>query len=72
MAALCVKACRAGDGVVHEFRNVRGQVGAHHAVADAPARHRIGFREAVEEDGALLHAGHRGDREGLPSNCRRV
>ena len=34
-------------------------------VPTAPARHRIGLRQAVEQDGALEHPRHTGDRRGL-------
>ena len=41
-------------------------------VADAPARHRVGLREAVEEDRALLHAGQRGEADVLLAAVREV
>ena len=41
---------------------MRGQVGAHHPVAQPPAGHGVGLGEAVEQDGAVLEAvdGHDG------------
>jgi len=71
MPATCVKLAVQEFGVGHQARHVRGQVGTHYAVAHAPSRHRVGFREAVQQDGALLHAGHRHDGEVLaPSKSK--
>src|SRR5208337_998859 len=59
------KAGGAGVGVGHQASHVRGQIGAHDAVAHAPAGHGIGLGEAIENNGALLHAGDARNREVL-------
>ena len=41
-------------------------------IADAPARHRVGLREAVEENRALLHAGQGGEADVLLAAVRQV
>ena len=41
-------------------------------VADAPARHRVGLGEAVEEDRALLHAGQGREADVLLAAVRQV
>ena len=42
---------------------MRGQIGAHNAVAHAPSGHGVGFGEAVEQNGPLLEAGDAHDGE---------
>src|SRR5207245_11136306 len=49
-------------GVRHQPCDVGGEIGPHHTVAHAPTCHGIGFREAVEQDGAIFEPRHRHDR----------
>ena len=55
----------AGDAVDHQLVDLAGKVDRHRAVAEPPAGHRVGLREAVEDDRALRHAGHGRDRDVL-------
>src|SRR5437867_782180 len=55
----------AGVGVDHEPGHMLGEGNGHDPIAHAPARHRIGLGEAVEDDGEVAHAGETRDRHEL-------
>jgi len=38
---------------------MRGQIGAHDAIAHPPAGHRVGFRKSIEKNRPTLEAGDR-------------
>ena len=56
---------RARHGVDDEARHRRHELGRQDRMAHPPAGHRVGLREAVEDDRALRHARQRRDRDVL-------
>src|SRR5271166_3695947 len=52
---------RTGGGVSREARELCRKVGPHDAITQAPAGHRIGLREATQNDGSILEAINRRD-----------
>src|SRR5436853_829878 len=59
---LCGSACTHDGILVNLHHRFQDMCGSSH-VADAPACHGIGFREAVEQDGTLLHTWDTGNTD---------
>ncbi len=73
MPAIWVKLAVQEFDVGHQARDVRRQIGPHHAVADTPTGHGIGLGESIQQDGALLKSRvPTGWNNARPSKIRRL